>query len=224
MPDIAIAALNMVDSNLILETNDYAPGATDIHLALNTVISSFIGLRKKSRKVYAGDPTGQLVIAGVQDLETAQSLMNYSIANHGKIKRATVKLATDGSKVYDIDVLVVVPDTVGGQVNATNPASATWTWEIQGDPFAAPTGVVPVVSGADKTTAAVAGGTLVEIWGSGFNSVTSVQFGAVNATQFNIDSDRTIFAVAPAQAAGSKPIKVTNATGQSTTQAALTYV
>jgi hypothetical protein len=137
--DIAIVALHMVDSNLTLDASDYAPGATDIHLALTTPIAKFQGLRRGSGKAYAGDTTGQLVITGVQDLETANSLMLYSIEHNGTEKPVTVKLASDGTKVFPLTVLVVPPDTVGGPVAATNPASSTWTWEIIGDPFTDPT-------------------------------------------------------------------------------------
>lgn len=135
MADIAIAALHMVDSNLTIELNDYAPGASDIHIAITTPVATFEGLRRGSKKAYAGDPAGQLVIAGVQDLETANSLMLYSIANTGLQKTATVKLSTDGTKTFTLTVLVVPPDTVGGPVAQTNPAQATWTWEIIGNPF-----------------------------------------------------------------------------------------
>lgn len=138
MVDMAVDALNMVDSNLVIATNDYAPGASDIHLALTTPIATFLGLRRGSRKVTAGDTTGQLVIKGVQDLETANSLMLYSITNRGQVKTVLVKLATDGTHELEIDVLVIPPDTMGGAVGATTAAEATWTWEIIGDPFAAP--------------------------------------------------------------------------------------
>lgn len=83
------------------------------------------------------------------------------------------------------------------------------------------TGVVPIVTGCSPVTTPVAGGGLIQIFGSGFASVVqsaaNVKFGVTNATSFVVMNDALIVAVAPAKTAGAYAIVVTNPTGASTT-------
>jgi hypothetical protein len=55
----------------------------------------------------------------------------------------------------------------------------------------------------------------VTVNGSGFTGATAVAFGGVPATSFAVAADGTIFAVAPAEAAGTVDVKVTTPSGTS---------
>jgi hypothetical protein len=75
-----------------------------------------------------------------------------------------------------------------------------------------------VPGSAGNGTIPAAGGAIVHITGTGFTGVSGaskVTFGGVNASTYTVDSDSLIVAVAPAKAAGTYPLIVTNATGAS---------
>lgn len=77
---------------------------------------------------------------------------------------------------------------------------------------AAAQSAVPVVSGVDTTVGFTAGGTVVDITGSGFTGATRVSFGmvAVNPPYFRVNSDTLVTAMSPAHPAGVVDITVTS--------------
>lgn len=86
---------------------------------------------------------------------------------------------------------------------------------------------LPVINAISPATGPAAGGTLVKIMGSGFAAVagaTGVKFGTVNATTYTVHSDSVIYAVAPAQAASTKDVVVTNPNGVNVNTSADNYV
>ena len=60
----------------------------------------------------------------------------------------------------------------------------------------------PSITGLSLTSGPAAGGTAVTIYGTNFTGATAVQFGAVNATSYTVDSTGVITAVSPAGTAG----------------------
>jgi len=76
-------------------------------------------------------------------------------------------------------------------------------------------GVAPTVTGALPAGAGTA--EPVVITGSGFTGVTGVKFGATSSPYFDFISDSKLTAIVPEGAAGTANIKVSNATGESTT-------
>ncbi len=96
-----------------------------------------------------------------------------------------------------VDVVVTHPD---GGASATSPADQ-FTY------VAAPT-----VAGLSPTSGPETGTTSVTITGTGFDNVTAVTFGGVNATSFVVDSDTQITAIAPA-GTGTVDVIVTTAVG-----------
>lgn len=86
---------------------------------------------------------------------------------------------------------------------------------------------VPVIESTDITgTLPTAGGTMVEIVGTGFRGIsgaTAVKFAGTNATAYKVVDDEHIVATAPAHAAGAGPLVVTNTNGPSTTGPTVTY-
>jgi hypothetical protein len=80
----------------------------------------------------------------------------------------------------------------------------------------------PTVTGVSPATGLVGGGSVVTITGTNFTGTTQVLFGSVGATTFTVNSDTSITATAPAEAAGPVDISVYNA-GPSATSAADIY-
>ena len=81
---------------------------------------------------------------------------------------------------------------------------------------------VPAVTGVSPNSGTTAGGGGVYIYGSGFTGATAVSFGG-SSTPFNVMSDTTIEAQAPAHAAGIVDIVVTGPGGSSSTSSADHY-
>jgi hypothetical protein len=87
-----------------------------------------------------------------------------------------------------------------------------YTWSFTVGPF------VASVTGVSPNAGPVTGGTSVTITGAGFsNGLTSVKFGGIPATSFNLVNDSTVTAVSPAHAPGTADVTVTTANGTSAT-------
>jgi hypothetical protein len=87
--------------------------------------------------------------------------------------------------------------------------------------------LTPTVTGLSAISGPAAGGNAVQISGSKFSTVvgaTGVKFGATNATNYSIVNDGLIVATAPAHAAGSVQVIVTNPSGASPDTAADDYL
>jgi len=78
----------------------------------------------------------------------------------------------------------------------------------------------PTVSGVSPNLGLTGGGTSVIITGAGFTGATAVDFGAIAATSFTIDSDTQITASSPAGSSGTVNITVTTPYGTSPTSSA----
>ena len=75
---------------------------------------------------------------------------------------------------------------------------------------------LPTVTGVSPTSGPTAGGTTVTITGTGFTDATQVDFGAVAASSFTVNSAGTqITATSPAESAGTVHVTVTTAGGTS---------
>jgi hypothetical protein len=91
------------------------------------------------------------------------------------------------------------------------------------DQFTYTNAAAPSVTGLGTTSGSTGGGTTVNISGSGFTAATAVNFGSVAAESFTVNSDTSITAVAPSQAAGVVDVTVTTYSGTSTTSSADQY-
>ena len=86
-----------------------------------------------------------------------------------------------------------------------------------------PSGLKPFIYLVTPTTGPQAGGTPVTIYGTNFNNVMTVKFGATVAS-FSIDSPTQITATSPAYVVtGLVDISVTSTSGTATSQGAFTY-
>lgn len=132
---------------------------------------------------------------------------------------AEVSWANQGGEVTDLETVNVTLSGKGAPTFITNPNS--------------PTLAVPTVTALNPATGTTAGGTLVKITGDNFrdrngNDVVTgaagVKFGATNATSYFVDDRNTIYAIAPANTAGSKDVSVTSTAGTSANTTADNYV
>jgi IPT/TIG domain len=83
---------------------------------------------------------------------------------------------------------------------------------------------VPVVTSIGSNVGPPSGGTSVSIEGSGFTSVTAVDFGSTPAASYTVDSPTLIFATTPTGSVGSTvDITVTNSAGTSSISSADQY-
>lgn len=126
---------------------------------------------------------------------------------------------TTGGEAYDGWVLVQWEPS-GGEATGLSEVSVTLLGQGARTAIANPYSAtaVPVVNGLSPATGPAAGGTNIVITGSGFTGVsgaTGVKFGTTNATEYTVVSDGKIVAKAPAQAASTKTVIVTNANGPS---------
>lgn len=151
-------------------------------------------------------------ITMAQDYQNPDSLYNFMLANAGQT--AIVEWKPDPAGAFTtVAEITIVPPKIGGAVRAFHEATVTC-------PSSAPSTVTtpataPVMGTASPATGPIAGGTLVTITGSNLLGVTAVRFGTLAATEVVIVNSGLIYAVAPAQAAGSKPITLVNAAGTS---------
>ncbi len=82
----------------------------------------------------------------------------------------------------------------------------------------------PTVTSFTPTSGSTEGGTSVTVTGTNFQAGATVRFGAVDATGVTFISSTSLTATAPAQAAGSVAITVTNPDGQNANRTGFTYV
>lgn len=222
MVQIVPQPFQMKDCVVTIGTDAYERQVSEVTFTPNISSSKWRGLTPGavySDALWDWDVT----INGAQDHETAGSLTAYLFAQKGTKQTLIFKPKSGSGPSYQI-VITVVPGAFGGKVGAW--AESAVTFPADGEPLTIPaTPGLPVPALASPATGGIAGGTMVTITGSGFAGATAVHFGttAVPTADWTLVSPTVIVAKAPAQAAGSKPIKVTNATGQSTAAAAFTY-
>ena len=134
-----------------------------------------------------------------------------------------VQFGTVNATSYIVDsatqITAVSPVGSPGYVDITVTTPGGTSPPIVADTFqyvAATTGA-PSVTGLSLTTGPAAGGTTVTIYGTNFTgaTATAVQFGAVNATSYTVDSATQITAVSPVGSPGYVDITVTTPGGTS---------
>src|ERR1019366_7993672 len=78
-----------------------------------------------------------------------------------------------------------------------------------------PASGAPAVTGLSPVSGTTAGGDTVILSGTGFPGATAVNFGALAAASYTVDSDTQITAVSPNQGAAPVAVTVTTAAGTS---------
>lgn len=93
------------------------------------------------------------------------------------------------------------------------------TWQPNGIVSINVISTAPTVTSISPSSGPTTGATSVAITGTNFAGTTAVKFGATNASSFTVNSATSITATAPAGAAGTVDVTVTNASGTSPTSA-----
>jgi hypothetical protein len=120
--------------------------------------------------------------------------------------------------VSDSELTVVTPATAAGTVPlvVTGPGgTAATSFDFVGPPD---------VAGFTPGLGSTAGGTLVDITGTGLSTTTGVTFGGVAATSFAVLSDTRIAAVTPAHVVGTVTVLVTTTGGSDTAPGTFLYI
>jgi hypothetical protein len=89
--------------------------------------------------------------------------------------------------------------------------------------YTTPPPVAPAVTGVSPNGGWTTGGTAVQLYGSGFTTASEVTFGGIAATGLIVNSDTLLICTAPAHAAGTVDVTVTNPAGQATLTGGFTY-
>ena len=216
MPQITPVPFTLKDVLLNIGADSYEKQVSSVEFVPTASVTTWKGLNPTAVFTDVSTATWVANLSFAQDWETPNSLSRVLYDSEGQTKAVSFKPKSGTGPTWNA-VLVITPGSIGGAVDST--AVATVSLGVQGRPTIVNAGVtVPQIATTDVVTGPVAGGNVVFITGSGFTgtlATTGVRFGTSNATSFKVYSDTLIAAVAPAQAAGSKPIVVQNASGTS---------
>jgi len=120
---------------------------------------------------------------------------------------------TDFTVLSDDSILAYAPAQAAGAVSVsvtsyagTSSTSGTFTYNAVS---------APAVTSLSTSSGSTAGGTLIEINGSGFTNAQEVDFGNAPVFNFTVNSDSQITALAPANFAGTIDVQVTTPAGTS---------
>ncbi len=115
----------------------------------------------------------------------------------------------------DSEISAVTPADAAGTVDVTITAASGTSATSAADRYTFAAG--PSVWSVYPSMGSVAGGTTVDITGSGFSGASAVDFGGTPAQRFTVKSGSEISAVTPAHAAGTVDVTVTTVGGASGT-------
>ncbi|TFC94573.1 hypothetical protein E3T28_14825 [Cryobacterium sinapicolor] len=221
MAQIAVNPLVLKDVVISFGTDSYEAAVSNVTFTPSASTITWKGLTPAAVYSAATAATWAADLTYVQDWETVNSLSRFLFDNEGAEVAATFK-PRSGSGPSFTAILIVTPGAIGGAVDSFGETSVSLG--SKGKPaLVAAVATVPTVTLAAPATGGIAGGTLVKVTGSRFTGATVVKFGTITATSFTVETDGILYVVAPAAAAGSKPVTVTNAVGVSATSAAYTY-
>jgi hypothetical protein len=139
----------------------------------------------------------------VSALKSTELLFRYTVASGD--------LDMDGISISNLALNgATVRDSVGNDLALALVATAPTTGVVVD-------AVPPVLSGLSPNAGSIAGGTTVAITRSGFSAASAVQFGAVPAASFVINSATLITATVPLNTLGAAGVTVTTPNGSSAT-------
>lgn len=221
MTNIQVNPLVLKDMLMQLGDDNYETAISSAVFTPTAPTVSWQGGTPESSFTDVGAATWVGALTYAQDWDTPGSLSRTLYEKEGQTLPASFRPKKGVGASFTVP-LIITPGSIGGTVNTFN--ESTVNLGCKGKPVLLPAAAAaPVMTAASPANGPAAGGTIVKLTGSGFTGATGVKFGAVAATQFLVDSDRVIYAVAPAQAAGAKAATVTNATGVSANTAPYTY-
>jgi len=147
--------------------------------------------------------TGFAATSAVHFGTTLVSTGSFSVGDESHIFLTT----PPGPAATQVDVTVTTP--AGTSVGSNN-----------ADKFSYLAPSAPVVNAVIENRGPAAGGTTVNLVGSGFTGATAVKFGTNSASAVTVGDDRHLFATSPPGAVGNVDITITTPVGTSTTSTA----
>ncbi len=148
---------------------------------------------------------------------TGTNLQDTSAVSFGGVAAASWYLNSS------TQITAVAPPQAAGTVDITVTTPAGTSVTSGSDEFTYTSVGAPTVTVVGPNAGPTAGGNTVAITGTNCDGVTSVMFGSTAATSFTIESDTSIFAVAPAGSAGTVDVTLTDSDGTSITSSADDY-
>jgi hypothetical protein len=142
---------------------------------------------------------------------------SVTISGADFIGEVTVKFGAAEASAVTVNsstsITATAPPGAAGTVDVTvtTPSGSSPATPADRFTYVAP----PQVKKLVPKTGSAAGGTTVTITGLNFIGVTSVKFGAIEASSFTVNSSTTITAVTPAEPEGTVDVIVTTSTGTS---------
>ena len=128
--------------------------------------------------------------------------------------------ATDVLFLSDNTVVATAPSQAAGVVDVTVTTTAGTSSTSSADEFTYTSATAPSVTGVTPGSGTAIGGGTVVITGSNLTGATTVSFGAVATTNFQVLNANTIEATAPRGVAATVNVTVTTPSGTSTTSSA----
>jgi hypothetical protein len=213
----AATGVTVVSSTYLYATAPAASvGPTDVQVTTSYGTSA---TSSADLYTYVAAPTvaGLSTSTGSTDGGTAVTISGTGFTNASAVYFGSTQASFTVNSATSISAVAPsgTPGTVDVTVVATGGSSATgsadqYTWVA----------TAPSVTGIIPSVGPTAGGTTVTINGSNLGLVTQVSFGSVAAPSFSVVSGSQITAVAPAEAAGTVHITLTNPYGTSSTSSA----
>jgi hypothetical protein len=123
----------------------------------------------------------------------------------------------------DTSITAIAPAQFAGLVDVKVVTYSGDSVTASADEFTYTAAAAPTVTGLSSGSGTTAGGATITITGTGFTGATAVNFGSVAASSFTVDSDTSITAIVPTQAAGTVDVTVSTYSGTSATSSADHY-
>lgn len=219
LPVLGITALtpNFDDANLE-DDSDYDSGGYGSQTKTGAAwsVQLTVGRKGTTADVTAYDP-------GQEHLR-ARAIGKFGASNSVTIRVYEMEPGGPRVEAYTGKAAVTFQEQGGGET-ALSTAQVTLTGQGALAVISHPdTGAaVPSIASLDDSAIPTAGGDLVLIRGTRFTGTTAVTFGGTAASDFTVVSDGLIAAVAPAHAAGTVAVVVTNGAGASTVNPNVVY-
>jgi hypothetical protein len=157
--------------------------------------------------VYTNTASGP-VAGGTSVLVTGVGFTGASRVAFGTVAATTYNVLSD------TQLSVTAPAQAAGAVDITVTTASGQSPVVTADQFTY-TESAPAILGVSPTSGTTGGGQAVTISGNNFTGATGVSFGSTPATLFQVVSDSSITAVAPASVAGTVDVSVVTSVGSS---------
>lgn len=217
MPQITIQPLILKDVVLTIGADTYEKNVSAVAFTPSASVIKWKGLNPQAVFSDTTIADWECALTFAQDWLTpaSLSLLLYN-AIEGTALPASFKPRAGAGPAFTA-TLIATPGNIGGAVDSV--AESTVTLGMSGKPALILAGGLPLIALLTPISGPIAGGNMVQIFGTGFTGATAVRFAGVAATSFTIVSDSLIIAIPSAQAAGLKAATVTTAAGTSLTSA-----